>query len=125
MHAEKLVKVNAWVDVGIAPVVEALNSFREIETISSCQGDGHIFFHVRGDDNKLCDFVSWLASELNQEIDACCEFRLSLEWPGSHSAHGALYVATGATGTISNALSHISRRKNRYYDGRPHTDARN
>ena len=47
MHTEKLVKVNAWVDERIAPVVEALNAFPMVETFSSCQGDGHIIARSR------------------------------------------------------------------------------
>ena len=113
IHTERRIKVNAWVDEGIAPVIEALNQFSEIETISSCAGDGHAYFYIRGDEEDvLYKFIKWLAIELSNQIDACCEFRLSVEWPGSHQPYGALYVSNGTAGTVSRALYEISSRKN-------------
>jgi hypothetical protein len=38
-HKERLVKVNAFVDEGVAPLVEALSSIDGLVTIESCQGD--------------------------------------------------------------------------------------
>lgn len=46
-HLETCIKVNARVDVGIAPLVTALNEFEAVETIESCQGgEGHQAFVV-------------------------------------------------------------------------------
>jgi tRNA(Phe) wybutosine-synthesizing methylase Tyw3 len=36
-HTEIPVNVNAWVDEGIAPLVEALNSFKRVWTAASCE----------------------------------------------------------------------------------------
>src|ERR1700683_5790255 len=37
-HVETFVKVNAKVDVGIAPVIAALSEFEGLETVESCEG---------------------------------------------------------------------------------------
>lgn len=110
-HTERLVKVNAWVDTGIASIVEAMNEFSEVETISSCEGDGHTFFLVRGGNQKLFEFMDSIGTELASTIEACCEFKLCLEWPGGHGAFGAIYVESAAIGTVSSALTAISRRR--------------
>ncbi|MEX0972009.1 MAG: hypothetical protein WDZ46_01970 [Solirubrobacterales bacterium] len=39
MHTEIPVKVNAWVDYGIAPLVTALNEFENIWTLGSCEDE--------------------------------------------------------------------------------------
>lgn len=45
MHPETFVKVNARVDVGVAPLVTALSSLQGVETVESCQGGaGHQAF---------------------------------------------------------------------------------
>ena len=38
MHHEVPVKVTAWVDEGIAPLVLALNELPGVQTLDSCQG---------------------------------------------------------------------------------------
>ena len=38
MHTEIPVKVTAWIDEGVAPLVEALNEFPQVVTLDSCQG---------------------------------------------------------------------------------------
>jgi hypothetical protein len=39
MHKQVFTKVNIEVDEGIAPAVEALSLFPEVQTVESCQGD--------------------------------------------------------------------------------------
>lgn len=39
-HRQIGIKVNAFVDEGVAPLVAALSSFSELETLESCQRDG-------------------------------------------------------------------------------------
>src|SRR5262249_25118775 len=101
-------KVNAWVDQAIAPVVEALSVFPEVETFSSCEGDGHVFFHVRGPAQRAFSFTDELASSLSAEIDACCEFKLALEWRGGNAIRCALYVQAGAVDIVSEGLRAVS-----------------
>lgn len=39
-HCQKWVKVNAPVDEGIVPLIEALSAFQGVRTIESCEGNG-------------------------------------------------------------------------------------
>ncbi len=124
MHPEVPIKVNAWVDQRLAPVVEALNAFPTVETFSSCQGDGHIYFRVRGEPEDLFRFIVDLARDLTEEIsDSCCGFRLQLEWVGSHPSHGAMYVADQALNVVAQGLRRVSRRTRPCSGGTSHTDA--
>ena len=111
VHSEVLIKVNAWVDKRIAPIVEALNAFSIVETFSSCQGDGHIYFNVRGEPRELFSFIEDLANALTTEIgNNCCAFKLRLEWLGSNPAHGALYVTDEALDSVACGLMKIARK---------------
>lgn len=56
-HHEVPVKVNCWVDEGIAPLVEALNRFDGVWTLASCENDqssfglgAYVMFACRGVD---------------------------------------------------------------------------
>ncbi len=111
-HPEVLVKVNAWVDERIAPVVEALNAFPMVETFSSCQGDGHIYFHVRGEPENLFRFVAGLACDLSEEVqDDCCSFKLRLEWLGYHPGHGVLLVPNESLADVTQGLLKVVARE--------------
>lgn len=51
-HTEIFVKVNAPVDSGVAPLVEALSFIPELETLESCEGEpdgkmAYVFFRYR------------------------------------------------------------------------------
>jgi hypothetical protein len=108
-HLEVPIKVNAWVDERLAPVVEALNASPMVETFSSCQGDGHVYFHVRGEPWELFCFVAGLARTLEEEVsDNCCGFKLRLEWLGSNPVHGALYVTDEALDDVVRGLLKIA-----------------
>ena len=110
-HPEVRVKVNAWVVEGVAPVVEALNAFPMVETFSSCQGGGHIYFHVKGEPDDLFRFVAGLARGLAEEVqDSCCGFNLQLEWLGSHPAHGSLHVTNEALADVTRGLLRVAAR---------------
>lgn len=61
LHEQQWVKVNAPVDVGVAKLVDVLNSVEGLETLQSCQGepggrDGYVYF-AYGDWRKICDLV--------------------------------------------------------------------
>jgi hypothetical protein len=55
------VKVNAQVDAGVAPLIEALNSFPDIRTLESCEGNEDsawvIFDAGEGSWEPLAQFV--------------------------------------------------------------------
>ena len=40
IHRQVWVKVNAQVDAGVAPLIEALNRYPGIRTLESCEGNG-------------------------------------------------------------------------------------
>ena len=83
MHTEIPIKVNAWVDEGIAPVVEALNACSEVMTLDSCQGEedfcAYVYFKHVGSQEQQSRFFFDLADALSREPDRC-GFDLRLEW---------------------------------------------
>ena len=86
-HTEVPVKVTAWVDEGVAPLVLALNELPEIVTLDSCQGgketDAHVFFCHRGDDREAVAFGAELGTMLAAHHDAA-SYLLTAEWrPGN------------------------------------------
>jgi hypothetical protein len=95
-HAQTLVKVNAQVDKGIAPLVEALNECPGVFTTGSCEGrereNAYVAFDVGGDKNKLISFVESLSSALGGDSRSCdVSFTLSVEWyAGGKSPNGYL-----------------------------------
>jgi len=84
MHVEVPIRVTAWVDEGIAPLVLAMNRFEEVVTLDSCQGDeksslkANVFFaHRRA--SELVPFIERLSAALRKDIaDGGYVFRL--EW---------------------------------------------
>jgi hypothetical protein len=86
-HEQTCIKVNAMVDKGIAPLVEALNLFPGVVTLSSCEGNedgrGYVAFTVDNDGwQQVGEFLSDLSLSLRNFPDLCDEtsFSLCLEW---------------------------------------------
>lgn len=86
-HKEIPVKVNAWVDEGVASAVKALNLHAPIITVDSCEGDpekgengwAHVYFvHQEGGD-KLAEFVVSLGRKLGKSSGGPM-YRLSLDF---------------------------------------------
>jgi hypothetical protein len=82
-YVESPVKPGAWVGQGIAPLVAALNGFKHVETLDSCEDDydygAYVSFRYRGDGREAAAFVAGLAGWLTpQEDDA--DYLLSAEW---------------------------------------------
>lgn len=80
-HHEVPIKVTAWVDEGIAPLVQALNELPNVMTLDSCQGDpgqrpASVFFHVRSHNGA---FAERLAAALVPFADRC-DYTLTVEW---------------------------------------------
>lgn len=86
VHAQTAVKVNALVDEGIAPLVEALNLFQGVLTIDSCQGGdcqkAYVWFHYGDSPGELASFLHELSVSLGAFLDSCCEFVILMEWLG-------------------------------------------
>ena len=87
-HKETAVKVTAYVDVGVAPLVEALNTIETIVTFESCEGYGKdlpvVWFRTHPEE-ALVDTVAWLGSWLASTHKA--EYRLSISWRGGPDIH--------------------------------------
>ncbi len=85
VHAEVPIKVNAWVDEGVAPLVEALNRFPSVRTLTSSSEDrsgdlGHGAFvtFVHTDQTDSGSFIAGLARTLRDGPDASA--RLQVDW---------------------------------------------
>ena len=81
-HEEVPVKVTAWVDGGVAVLVEALNTCHEIITLDSCEGDAkrpaYVLFTTHSQD--LCRLVSKLARRFASEGVCAERASISVEW---------------------------------------------
>jgi hypothetical protein len=92
------VKVNATVDRGIAPLVEALNACPGVFTTSSCEGrknrDAFVAFDTGGDGSRLVAFVDALSGALSRNAKISdLPFTLSVEWyAGGDAPSGYLRV---------------------------------
>jgi hypothetical protein len=68
-HREIPVKVTAWVDEGVAPLVVALNEFDQVLTVGSCEGDpdkgAYVLFCFQGDTEQATDFAAELGEALS------------------------------------------------------------
>ena len=97
-HRQINVKVNAQVDRGIAPLVEALNEYPNVATVSSCEGskgeNAFVAFIVGDDWRQLCAFVDMLSPALGQNDKVTdLPFSLSVEWyAGGKTPAGYLRV---------------------------------
>lgn len=96
-HTEIPIKVTAWVDEGIAPLVSAINQFPDIVTVDSCEGkrgaSGHVFFVHRGGAMALAGFVHSLSAAIGERLDLNNEFSIQIEWTGGAvEPLAALYV---------------------------------
>lgn len=109
IHSTKPVKVNAWVDKEIAPVVQALNKFTEIITVDSCQGgDGqnaYVHFICNSNDDALYHFVKDTSRMLSQNISCSDGFCLRIEWvAGSDYPMATLSMEPNMIGPLSKAM---------------------
>ena len=82
-HREVPVKVTAWVDVGVVPLVLALNEHDQIATVDSCEGyddvGASVFFVHRGSSTDGAVFAARLGAALGAHRPSL-PFRLRLEW---------------------------------------------
>jgi hypothetical protein len=84
-HQEVPIKLTAWIDQGVVPLVEALDDFEDVLTVASCEDDGtqgaYVLFRLRGTSDQATDFASALAADFNSEPGA--SYLLQAEWrPG-------------------------------------------
>jgi hypothetical protein len=112
VHHEVPVKVTAWVDEGIAPLVLALNELPDVQTLDSCQGGdqraAHVFFAHRGDAKTAAAFVADLAAALAPHDDEA-DYTLTAEWrPGADQPVFRLACPATQADELAAALSSAS-----------------
>jgi hypothetical protein len=109
VHQEVPVKVTAWVDEGIAPLVLALNELPGVQTLDSCQGStqrpAHVFFAHRGDAKTAAAFAADLGAALAPHDDAA-DYTLTAEWrPGTDQPVFRLACPTAQADKLAAVLS--------------------
>lgn len=79
-HPTVPIKVTAWVDEGIAPLVLALNELADVMTLDSCQGDdgrgAYVLFRWQGE--NVAEFISTLGNALSNQDKL--DYLLRAEW---------------------------------------------
>jgi hypothetical protein len=114
MTSDVPVKVNAWVDAGVAPLVEALNAYDKIVTLDSCAGHdedhgAYVLFHYQGDDPA--EFASRLGGVLNRQH---IEYLLRAEWrPGYDDPLLELACPSDAVADLALAVSAVRTKVSR------------
>jgi hypothetical protein len=110
-HHEIPVKVTAWIDEGVAPLVAALNEFEDVVTVDSCQEGpqkgAYVLFLRRGD--HAVDLATNLAARLSPH-DGEVDYLLRAEWrPGTGEPLLELACPTDQVLRVAQILS-VSRR---------------
>ena len=115
-HPQAWVKVNAPVDEGVAPIIEALSAFPQLVTIESCQGDGErpmwVCFQY-GDTVKhpwhdLSGFVlGWLGPGLMSRVGDAVTIQLTVGTFGQVQAE--LTIQPGAEKMVVRAIRALQR----------------
>lgn len=113
MHAEVPIKVTAYVDAGVAPLVEVLNQFANVVTLDSCEGSTdtatYVYFAVRGDPVAGFTFVQQLSASLGSRLHSCCDYTVQLEWgAGAEQPLARITTQPGYVKTLTNALAEIA-----------------
>ena len=102
-----LVKVNAWVDSGVAPLVVALSSRPELVTVDSCQESSdpaaaYVAFLARG--TSIAKAAARLARELARTVPDA-HYLVRLEWgAGVRQPIGSLVVMPDSVATVAAAI---------------------
>jgi hypothetical protein len=108
-HKEIPVKVNAFVDEGVAPLVLALNSIDGLVSLDSCQCDAitsqaSVYFCYGASWQDLANLVEALARAL-RNLDLCCGYSVCLEWFGNNDPRGHLLVRPENVATVAATIS--------------------
>jgi hypothetical protein len=111
-HKEIPIKVNAWVDEGVAPLVSALNEFPGIATISSCRGHdgiGYVRFLHLGPDAALFRFVQNLSRSLGSMFRADYFYSIRLNWTsGGDRPSAELHVRSDKAEHLAGAIKRVA-----------------
>ena len=122
-HRPVLVKINAYVDEGIAPLVTTLALFRTLRTIESCQGGANesvarVWF-VCGEDGRetTVDFAVWLGKRIERLDLDCGDVELQVRWanncfPRRPTASVQVLASPAHIEKVANALKTIAQEWN-------------
>lgn len=111
-HEEIFVKVNAPVDRGIAPLVEALSAIPDLETLESCQGDpdshkmAYVFFRYRDWQAAGELLFEQILGALDEDLRA--EVSVSLTAYDTSHAQGRIAVEQSAMPALINVIRSVS-----------------
>jgi hypothetical protein len=108
-HEQVTIEGGIEVDRGVAPLVVALNSFGGVATLASCEGDPERAAYVYFRCADTVRFVDWLADKLRARLNACCEYRLRVEWLAGSEAMAEIIAQPDYVDTLTDALSAIKR----------------
>jgi len=115
-HKEKLIKVNALIDEGVIPLVEALNELPRVVTYNSCEqynGKAEVMFHIiepeRGEEPRFVRDLSKQIARINGDFAVC----LSLEWFAGGDASMWLRVPTEQVEVVASAIRLIATERKR------------
>lgn len=113
-HSEVPVKVNAWVDSEVAPLVVALSRLPEVITVDSCQESSdpvaaYVAFITRG--TSVAKATARLARELARTAPDA-HYLVRLEWvAGGRRPIGSLVVAPDSISAVAAAVRALPTRR--------------
>lgn len=110
-HRQLAVKVNALVDEGVAPLVEALSATVGVVTLDSCEGDedlepAHVYFCYGSGWSDVGRLADLIAERLRE--DSVEDYSVSVEWFGSNEQPRArLSVPKACVAAAATALRQL------------------
>ena len=112
VHEQTWVKVNAPVDRGVAPLIEALSQFPSVRTLDSCEGTGEdawvCFDCGEKDWKRLSRFVlHMIGPTLSEEFGDRVRLTVSVTEAGLYRAE--MTVAKSVISEVSASLSRLFR----------------
>ena len=114
VHEQVMVKVNAPVDRGVAPLVAALNRLEDIVTVESCEGDeqrqAYVSFHAGDSWRSLADLVHDLSVSLGSDTRLSDLFySISIEWcAGGENPLAYLRVPRQHVSTLAEVVTSVA-----------------
>jgi hypothetical protein len=111
-HKGIVVKVNAVVDEGIAPLVLALNEIPCVYTIDSCQGrqdkPAYVYFRYLGREEREPSFFADLAKAMARRCGREILYRIRLEWNSGDQPLGIVECPQGAIRRVASIINAAS-----------------
>lgn len=119
MHIETPVKVNAFVDEGIAKLIDALSEVPKLVTLESCQGgngsDAYVIFRLGGWRDVGSFLYDDLLPKMLPDLRACCS--LTLQIYDTDNAQATISVDSSAVEQLVDCLNDVISTTCRVEDG--------